>query len=712
MRPVQAATRRAAVALALLLAACGGGGDGNGGTGPGPTETTLAGILSATNGAVGTLELTVAGDITAPRVAAAGGRLPAARVVLNLSGTLSLATGGTVNVTGTWDTGTGAVSFTGGGYSFTGSYATGALSGTFTGPAIDGVFTMTVSSGTAGVTTYCGTFTGTDGNGDPENGLLSLAVSGGQVYALLVISTSSYALTGTVSGSIVTLSIPSGSATGTISGSSVSGSYTAGGSSGSWQASVNGCTGATGGTVATVTLNPATWTLNGTGDSVLVFATATDAGGGYVANAAFAWSVLPAGIVAVHPVPGRTDAAWVVGLAGTGTATVSATVGAVAGTGSFTIPAAGRIWSSVSTGALTTCGLTSDPVTNAGLAWCWGDNSQGQLGDGTNNPYYAPHPVSAPAGQPMPDWRAIQTSGSFTCGLDAAGKIWCWGSNADGRLGHGPGGNALLPTAVTLPAGVTIWDELSVGNSHACARAGTALYCWGYNGYGKLGDHSSASRDVPTRVADPAAGAVTWEGVSAGVSHTCAVSSSFEAYCWGYGGNLGTGNTNPDSIPVKVAMPVGVSFLTVNAGQITCAVSTTNAGYCWGVNAGHPMTGDPAIGANSTALSPNLIPGGRSWLAFAQGMYNTCGLEVGVPDPSPYCWGSNFTGQLGDNSANTATAPVAPAGGHHFIQVDAFYTHTCGVEATGQLYCWGQNISGQLGLGSTGADVLVPTLVP
>ena len=134
-------------------------------------------------------------------------------------------------------------------------------------------------------------------------------------------------------------------------------------------------------------------------------------------------------------------------------------------------------------------------VTTAGAVLCWGSNYSGQLGDGTTTDRHAPTAVSSLGSGVV----AIAASTSHTCAVTDAGALWCWGWNAFGQVGDGTNTNKHVPTPVSgLGSGVA---SVASGWAHTCARTTAgALLCWGRNDSGQLGDGTTIDRPTPTAV--------------------------------------------------------------------------------------------------------------------------------------------------------------------------------------------------------------------
>src|SRR5207245_5107257 len=129
-------------------------------------------------------------------------------------------------------------------------------------------------------------------------------------------------------------------------------------------------------------------------------------------------------------------------------------------------------------------------ATVAGAAYCWGDNGFGQLGDGTTTSQSSPVLVQAPPGV---SFAAVTGGVAHTCGVTAAGIAYCWGRNLEGQLGDGTTMNRLTPVPVQAPAGVS-FAAVGAGDFHTCGVTATgAAYCWGANGSGQLGDGTNTT---------------------------------------------------------------------------------------------------------------------------------------------------------------------------------------------------------------------------
>src|SRR5207249_3018598 len=206
------------------------------------------------------------------------------------------------------------------------------------------------------------------------------------------------------------------------------------------------------------------------------------------------------------PAVATVDANGLVTAAGVGSAGVTATSEGVDGSATITVIA--LQWLSVSANTGFTCGVTS-----SGAAYCWGDNSAGQLGIGTQHSPDSCSAIGSYGCSTVPvavigglSFSSVTGWGQHGCGLSTTGAAYCWGDNPAGQLGIGttdgpehcsPYGDPCSTVPVAVSGGLT-FSFLSVGGRHACGLTTTgAAYCWGFNSVGQLGDGSNNSSSVP-----------------------------------------------------------------------------------------------------------------------------------------------------------------------------------------------------------------------
>jgi alpha-tubulin suppressor-like RCC1 family protein len=302
---------------------------------------------------------------------------------------------------------------------------------------------------------------------------------------------------------------------------------------------------------------------------------------------------------------------------------------------------------SVSAGGYHTCAVKTDHT-----LWCWGGDGYGQLGDGTTAGSLVPVQVSGHA----TDWAAVSAGFQHACAVKTDHSLWCWGWNDAGQLGDGTTTVQPNPVPVQVSGHATGWAAVSAGYQHTCAvKTDGTLWCWGENTYGQLGDGTPGDSLVPVQVSGHA---TDWAAVSAGLLHTCAVKTDHSLWCWGYNGygELGNGATTDSLVPVQVSGHA-TNWAAVTAGQYhTCAVKTDHTLWCWGEN-GYGTLGD---GSTTSSPVPVQVSGhATDWAAVTAGDDDTCAVKT---DHTLWCWGVNLYGELGDGSTTSSPVPVQVSG--------------------------------------------------
>jgi alpha-tubulin suppressor-like RCC1 family protein len=335
------------------------------------------------------------------------------------------------------------------------------------------------------------------------------------------------------------------------------------------------------------------------------------------------------------------------------------------------------------TGAAHVCGVRGGNVV------CWGDGDMGELGNGSRD--NSTIPVAA-----LSDGHVIAVAGGddLSCALRDNGSVACWGLGSSGQLGDGTVASWLPQhVALTLPTAV------ASGTFHSCAITGNKhdVSCWGNDADGQLGDGGGPPRAAPmfANVSDAVQ-------LALGDDHSCALLGDGTVSCWGEGGDgaLGNGTFDSDSMPVKVTGLAGVSAIAAGT-RFTCA-ATTGGAFCWGFD-GDGELGD---GGGSAQPSPQLVPNVPLIPTLvAAGATHACAAAA----TGALCWGVGDSGQLGNGTKPAIAEAVAVTGagggsgsgsGWTPSELAAGGDHTCAVDTTGQLRCWGDNGSGEIGDGS------------
>ena len=279
-------------------------------------------------------------------------------------------------------------------------------------------------------------------------------------------------------------------------------------------------------------------------------------------------------------------------------------------------------------------------ITVSGAVYCWGDNSQGQLGDGTTTNRLVATQITAFA-EPA---ATITGGGYHTCAIVGASRqVWCWGRNDSGQIGEAgePGSNALSPIVVAS-LGTNV-SSVEAGGYHSCALLPSGeVRCWGRNDHGQLG-RLGADAENPTAVATLPA---TIESIALGDAHTCALDAVGGVRCWGLGssGQLGDGLQTQSTTPVQVnGLASGVRAIGLGGG-FSCAITFDGAGRCWGYNA----RGALGVGDQGNRSVPAAVLGLEGGVQhIAGGSEFACALDTAG---AATCTGNNSFGQLGDGT--------------------------------------------------------------
>ena len=299
----------------------------------------------------------------------------------------------------------------------------------------------------------------------------------------------------------------------------------------------------------------------------------------------------------------------------------------------------------------------------------------------------------------IPSWRTVEVGSSHSCAISGNGALWCWGANGSGQLGNGNLTDSTTPTKVL---GDKNFRGVSMGYAHTCAIDDErALFCWGDNGFGQSGGDGQLEKPVPYRL--PLGRRV--RAVTAGYAHTCAIRDDGILVCWGFNGSgqLGNGGLEDSPTPVAVDLGEGKSARGVVAGfSHSCALLDDYSVRCWGGN-GFGQLGD---GSTDNRLEPVAVDlgWGNRVESIVAGDSHTC---VVLKEGSLKCWGSNEHRQLGNGEDRNQTRPIRAKwmGVRLAKGVAAGNDYTCAIGRNESLFCWGGNGYGQLGNGSTSSPL-------
>lgn len=285
-------------------------------------------------------------------------------------------------------------------------------------------------------------------------------------------------------------------------------------------------------------------------------------------------------------------------------------------------------------------------VTNSGGVKCWGQNLYGQVGNGNTTDQVTPVDVSGLSSGVA----AVAAGGSTTCALLTTGGVKCWGDNTFGQIGDGTTTHRLTPVDVPgLTSGV---KALALGGVHSCALLESgAVKCWGDNSDGEVGDGTNSQRNAPVDVLGLSSGVMT---LTARRDHNCVLLNNGTARCWGANeaGQLGDGTKTSRNQPISVTAVTANIRAIIAGGLHTCVLTTSGGTKCWGGNK------DGQLGNNTTvdSLSAVDVNGLQSGITMiATGRNHTCAL---LSTGRVTCWGLNLDGEIGDNTVANRSKPV------------------------------------------------------
>lgn len=379
-------------------------------------------------------------------------------------------------------------------------------------------------------------------------------------------------------------------------------------------------------------------------------------------------------------------------------------------------------------GSIAAGGTASYAVLLDGSLYAFGGNAAGQLAEDPNNAFvnqctppvvcrYQPVAV-----QMFTKATRVAAGWDHACAIDD-GKVWCWGSNDEGQLGHDPsmdgtcGGSDAgpgvkckpTPTQVTLPAGKAV--DVAAGKGFTCARTDAKdVYCWGTKTNAVTGRTGSGFDATPNKLTFPASDV---EEIAVGgptqPTHGCARRTSGEVWCWGKNdvGQLGQASPAVSATPVMVQNVQQAQQLVVGENT-ACTFRANGTALCWGSHArGGLGTANPV-----DTMAHAAPEGVKMRWGITSRMFGGLGTFWAVDSvDNAYVWGANPYGTFGDETItggtcgndvcdpNTKGAPKL--NGYRMVSAA---NHALGVSKGGRLFAWGQSKYGQLGKAPGGQD--------
>ncbi len=330
--------------------------------------------------------------------------------------------------------------------------------------------------------------------------------------------------------------------------------------------------------------------------------------------------------------------------------------------------------------------------TSGSTVWAWGDNAQGQVGNGTETNQLCPEQVGTDT-----DWTQVSSGGGATFAVKSDGTLWAWGS---GYLGNGSDTTSETPVQVGTD---TDWSQVSGGGGFTVAiKQDGTLWAWGYNALGGLGDGTTTSQASPEQIGS----ATDWQQVSAGLDHVVALQTNGTLWSWGYNGQgqVGNGTTTEQNSPVQIG--TATDWTDVTAGHFpggscpsgcldfSLAVASNGTLWAWGDNS----DGELGDGTTTNQLSPEQIGTGTDWSQVSGGDLSTVALQN---NGTLWAWGNNSDGELGDGTTTNESSPEQIGTATDWTQVSAGQDFTMALQNNGTLWAWGNNSDGELGDGTT-----------
>jgi len=320
-------------------------------------------------------------------------------------------------------------------------------------------------------------------------------------------------------------------------------------------------------------------------------------------------------------------------------------------------------------GAQVAAGITQSFVLfSDGSLYAWGDNSYGQLGDGTGVNKKTPAKIGT-------GYTAIASGAYHSLALKGS-TLYTWGYSEYGQLGDGA--NIYTNAPVKIGTGYT---AIASGVLHCLALKGNTLYAWGNNEFGQLGDGTNINRNKPVLIG------TGYTAIAAGWCHSLALKGN-ALYSWGYNeyGQLGDGTNVNRNTP----MLIGTGYSAITAGYFHCLALKEDILYAWGHNQSGQL-GDGDVGYLTNKNTPIQIGTGYNTIAAGD-----C-FSLALKGDDLYAWGNNYYGQLGDGTNTNRNKPVLIGTG--FTAIAAGCRHSLALKEN-TIFTSGYNNRGQLGDGT------------
>jgi len=383
--------------------------------------------------------------------------------------------------------------------------------------------------------------------------------------------------------------------------------------------------------------------------------------------------------------------------------------GSAAFGGSAGSPAPSAVLSSISLGTAHGTALSANRL------FAWGDNEAGELGQGDTLERHVPTEVASEVRFSTVAGGGNSSARGYTCAIDEVGAVYCWGANTRGQLGQGDRSERHSPSRVPLKQVAA--RSITADFEHVCALlADASLYCWGRNQEGELGQSDSGTpgdddtaRDALEPVEVPGA---DWSFVDTGDGHTCGIRFDGTLWCWGRNTGHQLGPTNEGQVRHPIQVGSDTDWLRVDSGQQhSLALKQDHSLWGWGLNvASGSGEGNPLGLDVEEVATPTRLGSAADWVTISTRVFHSCAVNRA---DELWCWGRGIEGQLGTGDLALRSVPTLVA--TCITDVDVSWFMTCAVTRGGRLGCTGANDHGELGTGDTErvssfTDVTPPTL--
>ncbi len=297
-------------------------------------------------------------------------------------------------------------------------------------------------------------------------------------------------------------------------------------------------------------------------------------------------------------------------------------------------------------------------------------------------------------------WEKIAAGAAFNLAIKSNNALYAWGDNRWGQLGDGTTTDKNTPIQIGDDKD---WDKIAGGGKHAIAiKADGTLYAWGNNSSGQIGDGTTTDRATPNKIGND----TNWAQIDAGYFFSVALKSDGTLYAWGDNtyGQLGDSTITNSLTPIKIGNDTDWEQISCG-GEYVIALKNNGTLYAWGRN----YYGQLGDGTTTDSFILKQIGTDNDWIFINAGFYHSFAIKS---NGRLYGWGFNETGSIGDNSLVSRSSPVLIGTDTDWKYVFEGYVHSVGIKKNnGALYGWGYNNNNQLLTIGNGEIVYTPELI-